>query len=152
MTKRRIIREAGQRINLSAHFASCRSSCTPSCPAISTGPLPNFPPPFLASLTSSSQIAQLQRCEPITEDEVKQLCLKAREILIEEGNVQVVDSPVTVRRGIAGVMDRDRRRVRYAVTSMGNFGICFNCSTLADNVQRQTTCSWVRSTRLSLHR
>ena len=28
---------------------------------------------------------------------MKQLCLKAREILIEEGNVQVVDSPVTVR-------------------------------------------------------
>ena len=69
----------------------------PSCPAISTGPLPSFPLPSLASLTPCSQIAQLQRCEPITE-EVKQLCLKAREILIEEGNVQVVDSPVTVRR------------------------------------------------------
>lgn len=70
----------------------------PSCLAISTGPLPSFPLPSLASLTPCSQIAQLQRCEPITEEEVKQLCLKAREILIEEGNVQVVDSPVTVRR------------------------------------------------------
>ena len=28
---------------------------------------------------------------------MKQLCIKAREILIEEANVQVVDSPVTVR-------------------------------------------------------
>lgn len=37
------------------------------------------------------------RCEPISEEQVKRLCLKAREILIEEGNVQVVDSPVTVR-------------------------------------------------------
>ena len=27
---------------------------------------------------------------------MKQLCIKAREILIEEANVQVVDSPVTV--------------------------------------------------------
>ena len=37
------------------------------------------------------------RCEPISEEQVKRLCLKAREILIEEGNVQLVDSPVTVR-------------------------------------------------------
>lgn len=39
------------------------------------------------------------RCEPIPEAAVKQLCLKAREILIEEGNVQQVDSPVTVSEG-----------------------------------------------------
>ena len=43
------------------------------------------------------QIAQLIRCEIITEEEVNRLCIKAREILIEEANVQVVDSPVTVR-------------------------------------------------------
>jgi hypothetical protein len=128
-------------------LASCRTSRSPSCPAISTGPLPNFPPPSLASLTLSSQIAQLQRCEPITEGEVKQLCLKAREILIEEGNVQVVDSPVTVRYSTAAIVGRDRPRVRYAVTSMGNFGICFNSSTSAANAQRPTICSWVRSTR-----
>lgn len=47
--------------------------------------------------TTYRQIEQLTRCEPITEEQVKQLCLKAREILVEEGNVQVVDSPVTVR-------------------------------------------------------
>lgn len=42
------------------------------------------------------QIEQLKRCEIIKENEVKTLCAKAREILVEEGNVQRVDSPVTV--------------------------------------------------------
>ena len=44
----------------------------------------------------SRQIEQLRRCEVIKESEVKALCAKAREILIEESNVQRVDSPVTV--------------------------------------------------------
>lgn len=42
------------------------------------------------------QIEQLRRCEIISESEVKSLCSKAREILIEESNVQRVDAPVTV--------------------------------------------------------
>lgn len=42
------------------------------------------------------QIEQLKRCEIIQEGEVKALCAKAREILVEESNVQRVDSPVTV--------------------------------------------------------
>lgn len=42
------------------------------------------------------QIEQLKRCEIIKENEVKVLCAKAREILVEEGNVQRIDSPVTV--------------------------------------------------------
>lgn len=42
------------------------------------------------------QIEHLRRCEIITESEVKSLCSKAREILIEESNVQRVDAPVTV--------------------------------------------------------
>ncbi|TVT98309.1 hypothetical protein EJB05_44687, partial [Eragrostis curvula] len=41
------------------------------------------------------QIEQLKRCEPLTEAEVKALCLKAMEILVEESNVQRVDAPVT---------------------------------------------------------
>ncbi|KAK6300033.1 hypothetical protein J4Q44_G00300660 [Coregonus suidteri] len=41
------------------------------------------------------QIEQLRRCELIKENEVKALCAKAREILVEESNVQRVDSPVT---------------------------------------------------------
>lgn len=53
---------------------------------------------FVSSgLASFIKIEQLMRCEPIPEPAVKQLCLKAREVLIEEGNVQHVDSPVTVR-------------------------------------------------------
>ena len=104
-------------------LANRRSRCTPSCLAISTGPLPSFPLPSFASLTPCSQIAQLQRCEPISEEEVKQLCLKAREILIEEGNVQVVDSPVTVRRVILPVIHRGSTPVRYVAISTGNFGI-----------------------------
>lgn len=42
------------------------------------------------------QIEQLRKCEIIKESEVKALCAKAREILVEESNVQRVDSPVTV--------------------------------------------------------
>lgn len=42
------------------------------------------------------QIEQLRKCECIKESEVKALCAKAREILVEESNVQRVDAPVTV--------------------------------------------------------
>lgn len=44
-----------------------------------------------------SQIERLKDCQLITEQQVKQLCLQAREILVEESNVQYIDSPVTVR-------------------------------------------------------
>lgn len=47
-------------------------------------------------LTLQSQIEQLIQCTPISEEQVKRLCIKAREILVEESNVQVVDAPVTV--------------------------------------------------------
>jgi hypothetical protein len=59
--------------------------------------------PFSSAVSCPTirQIAQLRRCEPISEQQVKELCLKAREILIEEGNVQYVDSPVTVRYTLA---------------------------------------------------
>ncbi|KAG7037356.1 Serine/threonine-protein phosphatase PP-X isozyme 2, partial [Cucurbita argyrosperma subsp. argyrosperma] len=42
------------------------------------------------------QIEQLKNCETLKEFEVKALCLKAIEILVEESNVQRVDAPVTV--------------------------------------------------------
>jgi len=48
------------------------------------------------------QIEVLMRCECISEQEVKALCAKAREILVQEGNVQVVDSPVTICGDIHG--------------------------------------------------
>ena len=48
------------------------------------------------------QIEQLRRCEYIKESEVKSLCNRAREILIEESNVVKVDSPVTICGDIHG--------------------------------------------------
>ncbi|PWN19239.1 putative serine/threonine protein phosphatase 4 catalytic subunit [Microstroma glucosiphilum] len=48
------------------------------------------------------QLAQLQRCEPLSESQVRSLCLKAREILVEESNVQHVDAPVTICGDIHG--------------------------------------------------
>lgn len=50
------------------------------------------------------QLEQLRRCELIKESEVKSLCTKAREILVEESNVQSVDSPVTICGDIHGQM------------------------------------------------
>ncbi|TAQ84056.1 hypothetical protein B7494_g7620 [Chlorociboria aeruginascens] len=40
-------------------------------------------------------IAQLRACRPIPEAQVRELCHKARELLIEEGNVVTVTAPVT---------------------------------------------------------
>ena len=42
------------------------------------------------------QIEQLRRCEYIKESEVRDLCNLAKEILIEEPNIQQIYSPVTV--------------------------------------------------------
>ena len=41
-------------------------------------------------------IEQLKKCEVLKESEVKSLCAKALEVLVEESNVQRVDSPVTI--------------------------------------------------------
>ncbi|KAI1721514.1 calcineurin-like phosphoesterase domain-containing protein [Ditylenchus destructor] len=49
-----------------------------------------------------AQIETLMRCECLTEPEVKVLCAKAREILLQEGNVQRIDSPVTVCGDVHG--------------------------------------------------
>jgi serine/threonine-protein phosphatase 4 catalytic subunit len=48
------------------------------------------------------QIARLRRCEYLKEAEVKELCEKALEILVEESNVQRVDAPVTLCGDIHG--------------------------------------------------
>jgi serine/threonine-protein phosphatase 4 catalytic subunit len=48
------------------------------------------------------QIERLKRCEYLKEQEVKALCDKAREILIDESNVQRVDAPVTICGDIHG--------------------------------------------------
>lgn len=48
------------------------------------------------------QIERLKRCDYLKENEVKALCDRAREILMEESNVQRVDSPVTVGFNLFG--------------------------------------------------
>lgn len=52
--------------------------------------------------TLDAHIAQLNDCKPLSESEVKALCDKARDILINESNVQPVKCPVTVCGDIHG--------------------------------------------------
>lgn len=42
------------------------------------------------------QIEQLKKCEYIKESEVKALCERAKEILLQEDNVVKVEAPITV--------------------------------------------------------
>jgi hypothetical protein len=63
-------------------------------------------------------IEQLKKCEFIKEAEVKALCTRAKEILIEESNVQSVESPVTVSQPFSVL-----NGFRFVVTSMVNFTI-----------------------------
>ena len=83
------------------------------------------------------QIEQLRRCEYIKEAEVKALCAKAREILVEESNVQRVDAPVTVRavarerlaaeqeRGARGRAEMAvKRPVRVSPLARSSFAVC----------------------------
>lgn len=56
----------------------------------------------MSSVELDRWIEQLKRCEYLNEFEVKTLCTKAREILIEEANVQVISSPITIAGDIHG--------------------------------------------------
>ena len=70
-------------------------------------PMQDYQPALTTNMAASSltnggnscldeQIERLKRCEYLREGEVKALCLRAREILVDESNVQRVDAPVTV--------------------------------------------------------
>lgn len=48
------------------------------------------------------QLGKLRRCENLEEHEVKALCDRAREILVEESNVQNIDAPITICGDIHG--------------------------------------------------
>jgi serine/threonine-protein phosphatase 4 catalytic subunit len=65
-----------------------------------------FSPSGLSGSSSISdldrQIEQLRRCEHLKESEVKNLCARAKEILVDESNVQRVDAPVTICGDIHG--------------------------------------------------
>ncbi len=83
------------------------------------------------------QIDQLKRCEYLKESEVKALCTKAREILIEESNVQKIDAPVTVTLS--------HSMIRFAETFTASSMISLNSSKLEGSVQKPTTSSWETS-------
>ena len=53
---------------------------------------------FLMSVRSDLDrwIEQLRNCEPLAEADVKTLCERAQDLLVEEGNVQYIHSPVTI--------------------------------------------------------
>lgn len=53
-------------------------------------------------MNPSSAISELRACRTIPESQVRELCHKARELLIEEGNVVQVDAPVTICGDIHG--------------------------------------------------
>ena len=59
-------------------------------------------PPALTVSDLDRQIETLRNCEIISEAEVRSLCKKAMEILMEEANVQRVDAPVTICGDIHG--------------------------------------------------
>lgn len=42
------------------------------------------------------QISMLKNCDCIKESEVRELCNQARDILLEESNIQNIASPITV--------------------------------------------------------
>ena len=77
---------------------------------------------------------------------MREVCYKARELLIEEGNVVGVDAPVTVGflilRKTKTLLTGDGGR--FAVTSMASSMILWSCSVLVAMCQTPTIYSWVR--------
>lgn len=53
--------------------------------------------PYSVNMDLDKAIATLRACRLIPENQVRELTYKARELLIEEGNVTEVFAPVTVR-------------------------------------------------------
>ncbi|KAG8504009.1 hypothetical protein CXB51_002305 [Gossypium anomalum] len=58
--------------------------------------------PTDSALDLDEQISQLMQCKPLSEQQVRALCDKAKEILMEESNVQPVKAPVTICGDIHG--------------------------------------------------
>ncbi|KAF3578178.1 hypothetical protein DY000_02028549 [Brassica cretica] len=58
--------------------------------------------PTDATIGLDEQISQLMQCKPLSEQQVRALCEKAKEILMDESNVQPVKSPVTICGDIHG--------------------------------------------------
>jgi serine/threonine-protein phosphatase 4 catalytic subunit len=82
------------------------------------------------NLMSDLQIEQLLRCEIIKENEVRELCNKAREILIEESNVQRVEAPVTICGDIHGQFYDLKELLKIGGKSPGLFRVILDTSYL----------------------
>ena len=80
----------------------------------------------LATMATSDldkMIETLRRCEVLTESEVKLLCNKAMEILVEESNVQKIDAPVTICGDIHGQF-YDLKEVRVVIFPKSGDTVC----------------------------
>eukprot|EP00389_Voromonas_pontica_P018066 GDKH01028427.1.p1 GENE.GDKH01028427.1~~GDKH01028427.1.p1 ORF type:complete len:114 (-),score=17.38 GDKH01028427.1:14-355(-) len=69
-----------------------------------TGPIDTLPdePCPTPSKSVDEFIEQLLECKPLTENEIRFLCERLKEILEKESNVQPVRSPVTVAGDVHG--------------------------------------------------
>ena len=56
----------------------------------------------MSPLDLDAWLAKIRRCEPLEEHELRNLCARVKELLVEESNVQSVNSPVTVCGDIHG--------------------------------------------------
>jgi hypothetical protein len=63
---------------------------------------PTKTPLKMSSSDVDTWIEKLYQCKSLTELEIKLLCEKAREILLEESNVQMVRCPVTICGDVHG--------------------------------------------------
>ena len=97
------------------------------------------------------QIEQLRRCEYIKESEVRDLCNLAKEILIEEPNIQQIYSPITVSNSFFQVelitinfcLTHVWYCSRSVVTFMVNSTTWWSSLELGMTVLGPTTFSWV---------
>ena len=60
------------------------------------------PIPASKNFDLDRQIGMLKSCEYIKESEVRELCNMARDILLEESNIQTISAPITICGDIHG--------------------------------------------------
>ena len=84
-------------------------------------------------------IEQLKKCEYIKESEVKALTNRAKEILLEESNVQIVESPVTVS---IHLFPLNKFLNRSVATFMASFTISWSSFRSEASVRTPITYSW----------
>ena len=78
------------------------SSLVDEAPPTAAASPPSPDPPHSVGSSLDDHIATLQQCQYLPEPAVKSLCARAREILVDESNVQRIDAPVTVCGDIHG--------------------------------------------------